>query len=530
MYQSVKDTAINHPDFYALNFMKKYMTYQELLTKIDSLASGFTEFGLGKGDTCTLAMPNVFEAIFSFYALNKIGVVCHMVHPLTPIPQMDKFMEQTKSKTLVILDTFYGHYDKLLLDKLKKFILVNPTDEFGRLKKIGYKLINMKTLKRIEYDERVVKISNLYKNSDIETSEVDAKDTAVLLHSGGTSGQPKTIELSSFAINYLASLAPEILHDNEFKDKHMLAVLPMFHGFGLCMGVHGMLMHGGIDTLMPKFNAKQAINLIRDNKCNYIIGVPSLFEALLREEEFHSEITKNIHQAFVGGDYVAQDLKDRFNHIMEYYYSDARLLEGYGLTEVVTVCAVNTLDDSKKGTVGKPVRGVEVKIINAENMEFLSPGTPGEIVVKGPTMMNGYLNDAEATNNTIIDIDGEKWVRTGDLGLIDETGYVVFKQRLKRIVKVSGIPVLPAEIENFLMSRPEIAEVAAVGVPDHMMGFAIKLFVVWNKGRTPLSDNEIRTLIKDNISRYAEPKEIVVMNALPKTIIGKVNILELEKM
>lgn len=531
LYQSLKETTIQYPKRNALLFMGKYVTYEDFKTKVDSLANGFIDLNIKKGDTVTLAMPNVFEALFAFYALNKIGVVCHMVHPLTPVIQMKKFMKETKSLHLIIVNTFYNHFKKVLEEDATKLILVNPVDEFGFVKKIGYKLINSKKLKGFNYNDRILKLSDLYKEGECKETKIDPKKTAFLLHSGGTSGKPKTIELSNYAVNFLASELPFITNKKDFENKHMLAVLPMFHGFGLCIGIHGMVMVGGVDTLMPKFSSDDAIKLISKNQINYIIGVPSLYEALLRHKGFRSLDVKNIEEAYIGGDYVAEDLKNRFDAVMEYYYSQARLLEGYGLTEVVTVSCVNTLDNNSPNSVGKPLPGIDMAILNMDNIkEFAEVNKDGEILVSGPTMMNGYLNDPQATADTMITLDDKVWVRTGDLGFVDSEGYIHFKQRLKRIIKVNGMPVLPSEIENFLMSFPEVKEVAALGKQDDMRGNIVKLFIAWNKKSETISDNKIKELIKKNIGPYAVPSEIVVLDELPKTIIGKTNVIELDKM
>ncbi|OQX93890.1 MAG: hypothetical protein B6I17_01470 [Tenericutes bacterium 4572_104] len=528
LYESLRNTALKYPNRYALLFMNRYMDYKNLLERVDDLAAGFLEIGIKKKEVVTIALPNVFEAIYSFYALNKIGVICHMVHPLTPVVQMSKYMEETNSKHLIILDTFYHHFEKLKEDK--KIILATPVNEFNKFKQIGYKLLNYSKLKYIKKHSNVLYLKDLFINKKINEIKIRPKDTAFLLHSGGTSGEPKTIELSNYSINFLASKAPFIMGISDFENKHMLAVLPMFHGFGLCMGLHAMLMFGGIDTLMPKFSAEEAVSLIVKNRINFIIGVPSLFEALLKNHEFHSPSVKNILQTYVGGDYVSNDLKNRFNDVMEYYYSNARLLEGYGLTETVTVSCVNTLKDNKEGTVGKPLPGIRMNILNMKTNEFEKSNIDGEIVISGPTLMNGYLNDKIATNKTMIEINNELWVKTGDLGYIDEEGYVHFKQRLKRIIKVNGMPVLPSEIENFLMSFKEISEVAVIGIRDELKGAKIKLFIVWNQKFESLSIEKIKTLIKENISYYAVPETIQIMDELPKTIIGKIDILKLEKM
>lgn len=529
LYQAVKNTAEQYPENNALLFMGKNVKYHELVKKVDSFASGLKDIGIKQGDVVTMALPNVFEAVYSLYAVNKLGVIAHMVHPVTPVKQMQKFIKTTGSKTLIVMDTFYDHYAKLLDDGVR-MILVNPTSEFGLIKQLGYKVINRKKLKNIQYNEKLMKFDSIYSDNQVEPAVTDPKMTSTYLHSGGTSGEPKTIELSNYAINFLASKFSYIMGVDDFTNKHMLAVLPLFHGFGLCMGVHGILRFGGTDTLMPKFNVEEAIKLIKNNQINYLIGVPSLFEALLHHPEFSNPNIKNLDQAFVGGDYVALDLKNRFDRAMEKVGSQARLLEGYGLTEVVTVCSVNTLRDHNQSSVGKTLPDLEMGIVDMETHEFLPENQDGIIVVSGPTMMNGYLKDPEATNETILKKKNKKWIMTGDLGFIDENGYVHFKQRLKRIIKVSGIPVLPAEIENLLMSYDSIMEVAAIGIPDEIKGNMVKLFVVFAKDKPKINNDKLKDIIKLNLGNYAVPKEIVELDVLPKTDIGKTNVLALEKM
>ncbi len=530
LYQALLESKNKFPDNNALLFMGKYLKYKDLILKIDKLANGFLKLGLKQDMVLTMALPNVFEAVFSFYAANKLGVIGHMVHPITPIKQMKKFMNQTKSKTLIIMDSFFEQYQELLSEGIK-LILVSPVSEFGLIKKVAYRLINRKKLKKIKYGINVFKLEELYvKQSLFKEVEGDSFKTATYLHSGGTSGEPKTIELSNYSINYLASLVSHIMGVEDFKNKHMLAVLPMFHGFGLCMGIHGMLRFGGVNTLMPKFKAEEAIKLIHKNRINYLIGVPSLFEALLRNPKFHQPKTINIDQAFIGGDYVAMDLKKHFDQAMSNVKSQAKLLEGYGLTEVVTVCCVNTLACHLHNSVGKPLPGIDIAIRDLDTLEFIDKNLNGEIVISGPTIMKGYLNDLEATNSTIFKRDGRKWVASGDLGFIDEAGFIHFKQRLKRIIKVSGIPVLPAEIENLMMSYEAISEVGAIGVADEIKGNVIKLFIVYGENQRVFENEKIKEIIKSNLGIYAVPKDIVILNQLPKTPIGKTDVLALEKM
>ncbi|MFA6647709.1 MAG: class I adenylate-forming enzyme family protein [Candidatus Izemoplasmatales bacterium] len=529
LYEAVNITCKKSPDNTALIFMGKKLKYHQLINKIDLFANGINQLNIKKGEVITMALPNVLEAVISFYAVNKLGIISHMVHPITPVKQMKTFMKTTNSNTLIILDSFFDYYKELLDDEVK-LILVTPVEQFSFIKKIGYKIINCKKLKNIRFNDQIIRFSSLYSNKPTNIIKTNPMAPSTYLHSGGTSGEPKTIELSNYAINYLASQVSYIMDKEDFTNKHMLGVLPMFHGFGLCMGIHGMLRFGGTNTLMPKFNADEAVDLIKKNRINYIIGVPSLFEALLKNKDFQNPLIKNIDQAFVGGDYVALDLKKRFDKAMENVGSKARLLEGYGLTEVVTVCAVNTIKNHKQNSVGKPLPGIDMAIVDLETKEFITTEKDGIIAVSGPTMMNGYLNDELATEESTITKDGKKWILTGDLGFIDKEGYVHFKQRLKRIIKVSGIPVLPAEIENLLMSLDSVSEVAAIGVPDEQKGFMVKLFIVWNQDKVKIDDSKIKDIIKQNLGTYAVPKQIVELKELPKTKIGKTNTMALEKM
>jgi long-chain acyl-CoA synthetase len=530
LYEVIASRANQNPNFIALQFMGKRITYFDLLQNIDKSAFGLSQLGIKKGNVITICMPNVFEVIYTFYAGVKLGAICHMVHPLTPVKQLKTQMIETNSKLLMVVDTFYDTYHLMTKELNVPLILVTPVDSFGLIKKVGYKVINKKRLANIQVDNLVIPYKKLIeKNGHIETASVDSKTSAVYLHSGGTSGTPKTIELSHFSINSLANQTEYILDEHDFENKHMLAVLPMFHGFGLCMGVHAMLVYGGVDTLMPKFNAKDTINLIKKNQINYLIGVPTLFEALLNTNDFAGPHLKNLKQAFVGGDYVSPTLKERFNKVMAENNSHAQLLEGYGLTEVVTVCAVNTIFEQKLGTVGKPLPGIDIKIVDLETKEVLPVNTLGEIAVSGPTRMNGYLHDKLATSSTFKKIDDKIYVLTGDYGMIDDEGYVVFKQRLKRIIKVSGMPVLPSEIETLVSALPGISEVAAVGVKDQERGNMIKLFVTIKPGaEIKVTDDEIKQMIKAELSIYAVPKSIVYLDKMPKTIIGKIDTKILE--
>ncbi|MDD3126879.1 MAG: class I adenylate-forming enzyme family protein [Candidatus Izemoplasmatales bacterium] len=531
LYAAIMDSSKDNPKNKALLFMGKYITYQTLIKRIDQAAGGLKAIGIKKGDVVTICMPNIFACVYAFYACNKIGAICHMVHPLTPLKQMEGFLETTNSHYLFIIDTFYDNYSSLLVNQKLLIVLCNPVDKMGLIKQIGYAIINRKRLKNINFSDHVVPFKSLLASrNNVAEDAIPCQDDAVYLHSGGTSGKPKTIALSSFAINSLAMKTEYILDEKQFQDKTMLAVLPMFHGFGLCMGVHALLCFGGCDALMPKFNAYETIALLKKNRVNYIIGVPSLFENLLSKPEFAGNHLGNLHQAFVGGDFVSPTLKMKFDDLMHKWKSKSQLLEGYGLTEVVTVCCVNTLKDHRNDSVGRPLPGFRIKIVDLETRNDVPIGESGEIAVAGDTRMNGYFHDQQATDNTFLsDPDGTIWVLTGDYGYMAADGHLHFKQRLKRIVKVSGIPIMPSEIEALVTSLPGVAEAAAIGIDDVDKGHMIKLFIKMKPDAEKIIDADfIKLKIKEELSIYAVPKTIEYLEEMPHTIVGKIDTIKLE--
>jgi long-chain acyl-CoA synthetase len=530
MVQLVEDAARATPNRIAVRFMGLQVTYERLMEEIDRAAAGLEAEGYGVGDVITLCLPNVLDALYLFYAANKLGIRLHLVHPLTPIKPMRAFLDETGSKTLFIVDTYWQTYAPLLEDWKGRLFLVSPARSLSFLKRTGYRFLNRKRLAGIAWSDRLMRADALFAQTKATRTVQDAVSAAVLLHSGGTSGKPKTIELSNAAINALAMRTEHIMGEGDYENKHMLSVLPMFHGFGLCMGIHAMLVNGGVDHLMPKFDADQAIRMIKKDQLHFLIGVPSLFHALLNHPKFAGPHLKVLRQAYVGGDFVAPSLKERFNQVMAKYGSQARLLEGYGLTEVVTVCAVNTLKEEKDGTVGRPLPGLSIRTVDLTTRAFLETGEMGELVVTGDTLMNGYLDEDKSSSSAfLLDQDLRRWVLTGDYGLIDPDGYVVFKQRLKRIVKVSGMPVMPSEIETIAAAFENVKECAALGVPDASKGNVIRLYVALHRPEEGLREESLKKTIHESLSVYAVPREIVILDVLPKTIVGKIDTLELAK-
>lgn len=493
----------------ALTYMGKGITYGEFHRAIDDAAARLSPL-FGRGDVVTVCMPNTPECVYVFYAINRIGAIAHMVHPLTPYNQLKKFMLAAKSKLLVTLSINLGKYGKIT--EIAPIVSVHPARSLGgfmrRLYDIKVKPYRGDMHGITDYDAlRKVPLPPPPTRPDTSTG--------VYLHSGGTGGEPKIIELSDSAINALAGRAREALCKSDMYGMHMLAALPMFHGFGLTMCIHASLTHGCDSVLMPKFDPKLATKLIRKNRLNILIGVPSLYRALLKRKDFDGAALKNVYVGYVGGDCAPQDLLDEFNSRMERAGARGRLFEGYGLTETVTVCAVNNFDHSRKTSMGRMLSGLDAIVIG-EDGKILDCGEKGEIAVAGNTLMNGYLDNAEENAAVFFPYDGKMYVRTGDFGYCDADGFLYFVQRLKRIIKIAGISVYPKEIEACALETDGIDGACAV---EYREGgkTAIALFYT---GKEQDAD-ALRKKIEGELSRYAVPKHVERIDAIPVTPVMK---------
>ena len=529
IYETILDSATKWPKNTALIYMFHNFNYEHLLKRINQFAYSLKEMGVKKDEIVTVCLPNIPDAVYLLYAINQIGAIANIVHPSYNLPQMEENVSKTKSKLIFCLDLSYQMF-KELENKGLRVISCSPTNELTFIEKMVYHHQNKKKIGKIEFKNSTKPFYFAKRETEFDGRYLD---DAVLLNSGGTSGKAKIIALSSFAMNALAHYGPWIIDVNDGKNVGMFAVLPMFHGFGLEMGVHIMLSFGAISVLMPKFNRDQTIKYIKKNKIQIMIGIPIIYESLLTKKKFDGKMLRNLNIAFVGGDFVSTNLLKNFNQLMIINKSQCRLREGYGLTETVCVCSVNTHHHHKAATSGMALPNVHFKVIDPNTMEDLGFDKEGELCVAGETLMNGYrfADDPQANEKAFFyDKEGTKWLRTGDFVSLDSENYITFKQRLKRIVKVSGIPVFPSMVEDSTCAYSFVYECAAIGVPDTKHGNIIKLFVVLHrdyKGTQEAAKRAIEDKIIRDLGIYAKPKEIVFIDRLPHTFVGKIDVNKL---
>ena len=533
-YEKLKEAVLDFPHGLAVYYQGKKISYRRFDRLINRMADILVNrLGVKRDDVLLIAQPNIPEVLILFYAANKIGAICDFVHPFTPFNQIRSIIKQTNAKYAFLfeqrvakeVDRYREIADIVIVTRIedflpfaKKFIYHNFMNNAIR-KKLGRWRGSFKGFKYLKDFTPTYKVPETVKNK--------GDDVSVLLHSGSTTGDPKTICLSDNNLNFVAEHACEMLacKPEEIRGGGMLSVLPSFHGFGLCITMHAPLITRFATILMPKFSAKETAKLIKKTKVSCICGVPTMYENLLKCDEFiHNKKLKRLRVVFCGGDSLSPKLQEDFNRVMKENGSTCQMFEGYGLTEAVCVNIVNTFDHNKPGSIGYPISNAEFKIVD-ENGRELPRGEVGEIAIKSPAIMKGYFHDEEATKETV----KNGWLYTGDLGYMDEDDFVFFKQRKKRVIKVSGVGVFPTEIERLVESVPGVEACCAIQIPDARLQNAVKIFVVAKFFDEEGMRNDIMDTCRKYLIRWAVPKEIEFCESLPKTLLGKIDFKVLQK-
>jgi long-chain acyl-CoA synthetase len=540
LYGAIAEQAKETPDLIAWDFLGLKNTYSQFLADIDRCAAALEKNGLKEGDRVTVCMPNTPQAIIFFYALNKAGAIASMIHPLSAADEILYYLKLSKSRWAFTLDAFVPNFTPIMDDSpLEMLVVTKLGDYMGNIKSSLFYLTKGRKIKKVPSDKKIIWWKDLMNSVKPGTSgperSMSPGEMAVILYSGGTTGRSKGIMLSADNFNALAAQTgvqgSEIIGHLVPGDS-VLAILPVFHGFGLAVCIHSMLNAGGKCILVPKFSAELVGKMIRKERPEIIAGVPTLYEALLTDSNMRKADMSNMKGAFAGGDKVPHSIKIRFDELLKENGAKVPLREGYGLTESVTVCAVMPEAEYRKGSVGIPYPDMYFKIVNPETGETLAPGEEGEICVSGPTVMLGYLDEPEETAQVLKkDVDGVTWLHTGDIGHIDEDGFIYFKLRLKRMIKVSGIAVYPTQIEEILDAHPDVASVCAIGVPDAYQIQKVKAFIVLNdpEKEGPEMKEALIAWCRERINKWSCPREIEFRSELPQTKVGKIAYTVLEQ-
>ena len=535
MYRMLYDTARKFPENTAYVFQGKKTSYAAFLKRIDAAAKGLVAMGIQKGDRVTICVPNTPQALDCFYALGRIGAIPNMIHPLSAAREIVFYLNFSKSKAILTLDQFYDKVSSItgelenpvtiliarIADELPfPLNLVYPHTRGGRhpLPKTGYTLW---------YD-----MIAAGKSAQLPADTGKADDCGAILYSGGTTGTSKGIQLSHRNFNALGLQTIAASGYGTIEGMKMLSVMPVFHGFGLGIGIHTALIGGATCILVPQFNVKTYADILVKQKPNLIPGVPTLFEALLRAEGLENADLSFLRGIFSGGDSLSPELKKKVDAFLKEHGCTEQVREGYGTTECVTASCLTPRDYARSGSIGVPFPDTFYKIVTPGTTKEVEAGTEGEICISGPTVMLGYMDNPEETAHTLRrHADCRIWLHTGDLGYMDTDGFVYFRQRIKRMLVTNGYNVYPSQLENIIDGHEKVLLSCVIGIKDAQRGQRIKAYIVPMPGIEPNDalKREILDYCREHIARYALPREIEFRTELPKTLVGKVAYRVLEE-
>lgn len=535
IYNMLKNSMKTRENYISYNYYGTKKTYKEFIAQIDKCARALKSLGIKASERISICMPNTPEAIIVFYAINKIGAVANMIHPLSAENEINYFLNITNSKYVIAIDIAFNKINHVAKDtNLKKCIVVSAKNSMPMYLKIGYQLTKGRKIKLEKSDLSLswndfIKLGENY-NKKIKTN-FKGNDVAAILYSGGTTGYPKGIELTNLNFNALAIQSFEACQCLKEKDK-VLSIMPVFHGFGLGICIHTVQYFGGTSILLPQFSSKTFDKLLKKYKPNIIAGVPTLYEALLKNKNLDGYDLSFLKCVISGGDSLSISLKEKVDTFLKEHGANIQIREGYGLTECVTGSCLTPMNYYRKGSIGIPYPDTYYKIVKPNTDEELPFGEEGEILISGPSVMKGYLDDEKETKQALRKHkDGLTWMYTGDLGYMDKDGFIYFKQRLKRIIISSGYCLYPQYIENIIDSHPKVLMSCVIGIDHPYKVQVAKAFIVLRNGYT--ADDELLKEIKEhcekNLARYSWIAEYEFRNELPKTLVGKIAYSKLEE-
>ena len=538
MYESVALAVSDFYDQVAYDFMGKKVTYLNFKKQIDQCANALAALGLKKGDRVTISMPTSPPGIICFYAVNKLGAIASMIHPLSTESEIEFYCRVSKSRFALTMDMWLNTFapaarragvEKLLICRMQDYL---P----WHLSKLYWLKAGRKNPPIPKDDPMIVDWKRWVletKHPQVPRADVNAEDLAVILYSGGTTGTPKGIMLSNY--NFVSEglmCANWVGMNPEYAD--ILAMLPIFHGFGLGVCVNTALSNGGKCILVPMFEADLAAKMMK-KKPNFIIGVPTLYDALTKSEKFNKSDLSCLFACFSGADTLPRVVKERFESIVERQCGKGvKLLEGYGLTEAVTAIMAMPIGEYREGSIGIPFPNMLAKVVKKETTEEVPVGEEGELCVSGPAVMLGYLDQPEETAEVLkTHSDGLVWLHTGDIASMDPDGFFYFKLREKRMIKSSGMNVYPAQVEGHLFRHEAVADCCVIGIPDKEQVERVKAFVVLKKEFAADAGPDMAKKLIDHcrkdLIKWSCPREIEFINEIPKTKVGKIAYTELQK-
>lgn len=531
IYEYLWENNKSHFDDVALIYFHRKITYRELFENIDKTAAAFSALGVSKGDIVTIQALSLPQVIYMLYALSKLGAISNLIYATLNAKEIAANLKETKSKIYVTIDSIFHSFD-IDIEGLEKVILLSVEDEMNIIAKAAYKLTAKTKVKKKRNNILSWKSFMSLSSSEIILNCSTPRDPVIMVYTGGTTGKSKAVMLSNFNLNIGAL---QYLPLGFERHKRFLCVLPPFIAFGLIVTVHMPLVFGCETVLGISMDPTEISGFVETYEPNYIICGTAQAEKMMNALKAKKTDLSCLTLLGVGGDALPISLENSINKFLLERNSKTRIIQGYAMSETSasSTAAIHTIH--KQGTVGIPFVYTTVKIVDTNTNMELSYGETGEICINAPCVMIGYYQNEEETNSILRrHSDGKIWVHTGDIGSMDEDGFITIVGRMKRMVLVSENSafhkIFPKLIEDVLLKADGIKAISIVGKPHKEKTNELIAFVVLderiNHGKAM---DSLEKLASSRLESYECPAKYVIVEALPLTTVGKVDYLALEK-
>ncbi|MBI4962413.1 MAG: long-chain fatty acid--CoA ligase [Desulfomonile tiedjei] len=519
-------SARQFPERPALLFQGTNITFQKLDDMVSRFASALISLGVKPGDTVAVLLPNLVQMVVAIYGAMRAGAVVALNNPLYTDRELEHQYNDSGSTLLVSLDVLVPRMINLRQKtKIKKIISCHIRDFLPFPLKQLFPFVKKSMHLKTPAAPDVLEFMDLIKKYEPlkDHHKPDWEDTAVLLYTGGTTGVSKGVQLTNGNLSSNVQQCRVWFQDFDTGNEIVVGCLPFFHSFGMTSAMNTAIFYGYADILIPKPEPKPILEAIHKYKATFMPAVPTLYNGLINFPDLKKYDLTSLKGCFSGGAPMPMETMRKFEEL-----TGSQICEGYGLTETSPVTHINPYGaKTKLGTIGLPVPNTDAKIVDVEdyNKEITEPGQPGEICLKGPQIMKGYINRPDETALTLKD----GWLLTGDIAIVDEEGYFSIVDRKKDMIISGGFNIYPRDVDEVLFSHPKILEACVIGVPDAYSGERIKAYVVLKEGETA-TDEEIIEYCKQNLVKYKVPKFVEFVKELPKSAVGKILRKELRKM
>ena len=510
------------PEAPLVEFLGRSFSYRRLHADARRFAAGLAERGIAKGDRVGLFLPNVPSYVAAYYGAMIAGAVVVNFSPLYTVEELSAQVVDSGARLLVTLDApaLLPTACKVLdASPLEQLVVIRLAAELPRLKSLGLRLLKRSQIAKVPARPDIGLWRDWLSTAEPERRELTPADLALLQYTGGTTGTPKGAMLTHANLSSNAQQV-DLLDPFDHSERDLiLGALPLFHVFANTCVLNRTVVRGGCMALLPRFEAKQVLATINRIKPTGLPGVPTMFQALMDHPHFAATDWSSLRICISGGAPLPGPLCEKFEGA-----TGVRLVEGYGLTESSGVVSANPyLGERKVGTIGQPIPATQVLLLDKEDPTSLAPdGEPGELAVRGPQIMRGYWNKPESQAAAFAEINGEAWLRTGDIATIDADGFITIVDRLKDMIAVGGFKVFPSQVEDVLLDNPAVKEVLVIGVPEPYRGEMPRAYVTLNECAAEDGDT-LREWLNARVGKHERVDSVVIRAELPKTMIGKLD-------